>query len=106
MGDYTDAAVAATGRVLTTAYKVGRGFLDDDEVAAWERLGRPEPAPGSVAAANSETSPEQTSGGEPASRSLATRPEEPEGFPIAPEERGSAPAEPAAPDAPTRRGQG
>jgi hypothetical protein len=106
MGDYTDAAVAATGRLLTTAYKVGRGFLDDDEVAAWERLGRPEPAPGSVADASAETPPEQPSGGEPASRSLATRPEEPEGSPVAPEERGSTPAEPAAPDAPARRGQG
>jgi hypothetical protein len=43
MGDYTDAAVSVPANLLRTAYKVGRGFLDDSEVAAWEDLGRPAP---------------------------------------------------------------
>jgi hypothetical protein len=28
---------------LATAYRVGKGFLSDEEVAAWEKLGHPEP---------------------------------------------------------------
>ncbi len=39
-GDYTDAAVAAQGP-LTTAYKVGRGFLTEQEAADWDKLGKP-----------------------------------------------------------------
>ena len=38
--DYTDAAVCVPKGMLKTAYQYGRGFLDDDEVAAWEALGR------------------------------------------------------------------
>ena len=41
-GDFTDAAVAVT-EGLKTAYRVGKGFLTDDEVAVWEKLGKPEP---------------------------------------------------------------
>lgn len=44
-GDYTDAAVAVK-EGLQTAYRVGRGFLSDEEVAAWENLGKPEKADG------------------------------------------------------------
>jgi hypothetical protein len=54
MGDYTDAAVAAPpGNPLTTAYRIGRGFLDDREVAEWEALGRP--ATASAAAGDTHT---------------------------------------------------
>lgn len=38
--DYTDAAVCVPKGMLKTAYQYGRGFLDDDEVAEWEALGR------------------------------------------------------------------
>lgn len=106
MGDYTDAAVAAPGRVLATAYKVGRGFLDDSEVAAWERLGRPEAAPPAGEAADAGTPTEQSSAGESAREPLATKPEEPEGSPGAPEEMGSAPADHAAPSVPPSRSRG
>lgn len=41
-GDYTDAAVAVK-EGIKTAYQVGRGFLSDEEVAAWENLGKPQP---------------------------------------------------------------
>ncbi len=41
-GDYTDAAVAVK-EGIKTAYQVGRGFLSDEEVAAWENLGKPVP---------------------------------------------------------------
>ncbi len=41
--DYTDAAVCLPKGLMKTAYRYGRGFLDDDEVAEWEALGRPEP---------------------------------------------------------------
>jgi len=40
--DYTDAAVCLPPGVMKTAYKFGRGFLDDKEVAEWEELGAPE----------------------------------------------------------------
>jgi hypothetical protein len=41
--DFTDAACVTPG--LKTAYKIGRGFLTDEDVAAWEDLGKPqEPA--------------------------------------------------------------
>ncbi|MBL8564589.1 MAG: DUF3306 domain-containing protein [Hyphomicrobiaceae bacterium] len=39
-GDYTDAQWA-TG-AIATAYRVGKGMLTDEEIAAWERLGRPD----------------------------------------------------------------
>ena len=38
-GDYTDAQWA-TG-AIATAYRVGKGMLTDEEIAAWERLGLP-----------------------------------------------------------------
>ena len=44
-GDFTDAAVAVPAGTLQTAYKVGRGFLSDEEVAAWDKLGKPEAEP-------------------------------------------------------------
>ncbi len=47
-GDYTDAAMALKGAVKT-AYKVGQGFLSDDEAHAWDTLGRP-PVSAEVAA--------------------------------------------------------
>ena len=97
MGDYTDAAVAAPGRLLTTAYKVGRGFLDDSEVAAWERLGRPEPAPPAVAVAEGATPPAAPPADESACEPLASSAEESEDASVAPEETGSAPADRAAP---------
>ncbi|MEO0672899.1 MAG: DUF3306 domain-containing protein, partial [Pseudomonadota bacterium] len=37
--DFTDAATVPIGP-LKTAYKVGQGFLSDDEVAEWEKLGQ------------------------------------------------------------------
>lgn len=41
--DYTDAAMVPLNGVKT-AYKIGRGFLSDAEVAEWEALGRVETA--------------------------------------------------------------
>ena len=60
--DYTDAAVAVPPGTLKTAYRIGKGFLTDEEVAEWEKLGKPaeatndatavaKPAEGSQAAA-------------------------------------------------------
>ncbi|MEM1307100.1 MAG: GNAT family N-acetyltransferase [Pseudomonadota bacterium] len=43
--DFTDAALAVPLGTLKTAYRVGRGFLTDEEVAEWDRLGRPDPDP-------------------------------------------------------------
>ncbi len=40
-GDYTDAAVVPKSGIVKTAYKVGQGFLSDDEAHAWHRLGKP-----------------------------------------------------------------
>lgn len=40
--DYTDAAVCPPKGLLKTAYRYGRGFLSDEEVAEWEALGKPE----------------------------------------------------------------
>jgi putative acetyltransferase len=40
-GDYTDAAVAVPAGTLKTAYRIGRGFMTDEDVAAWEKLGKP-----------------------------------------------------------------
>lgn len=41
-GDFTDAAVGVPAGTLKTAYRVGKGFLSDEELAVWERLGHPE----------------------------------------------------------------
>ena len=41
LGDYTDAAVAVPAGTLKTAYRIGKGFLTDEEVAVWEKLGHP-----------------------------------------------------------------
>lgn len=38
-GDFTDAALAAPTGGLQTAYTIGRGFMIDDEIVAWARLG-------------------------------------------------------------------
>ncbi|MFV0294601.1 MAG: DUF3306 domain-containing protein [Hyphomicrobiaceae bacterium] len=43
--DFSDAVWASPG--LKTAYKVGRGFLSDAEVAEWDRLGKPAQEPDS-----------------------------------------------------------
>ena len=40
-GDFTDAAVAVPAGTLKTAYRVGKGFMTDEEVAEWEKLGKP-----------------------------------------------------------------
>lgn len=40
-GDYTDAAMVPQG-VLKTAYRVGRGFLSDEDVTEWDALGKAE----------------------------------------------------------------
>ena len=46
MEDFGDAAKAVPMGTLKTAYKVGQGFLSDEEAAEWGRLGRKEePAP-------------------------------------------------------------
>ncbi len=39
--DYTDAAVAVPPGTLKTAYRIGKGFLTDEEAAEWEKLGKP-----------------------------------------------------------------
>jgi putative acetyltransferase len=59
LGDYTDAAVAVPAGTLKTAYRIGKGFMTDEEVAVWEKLGHPaeaevaakSPAPGAAAVA-------------------------------------------------------
>lgn len=43
--DYTDAAVAVPAGTLKTAYRIGKGFLSDDEVAQWDALGKPAAVP-------------------------------------------------------------
>ncbi|MEQ8823100.1 MAG: DUF3306 domain-containing protein [Filomicrobium sp.] len=44
--DYTDAAVCLPKGMMKTAYQYGRGFLNDEEVAEWEALGKePEQLP-------------------------------------------------------------
>lgn len=37
-GDFTDAAVAVPNGMLKTAYRVGQGFLSDDEARTWDAL--------------------------------------------------------------------
>jgi len=41
IGDYTDEAVALPMGAIQTAYKVGQGFLSDEEAADWDALGHP-----------------------------------------------------------------
>jgi len=43
MDDFSDAACAVPTGLLRTAYKVGQGFLSDEEAAEWDRLGRTKP---------------------------------------------------------------
>jgi len=51
-GDYTDAAVGVPAGTLKTSYRIGRGFMTDEDVAAWEKLGKPvDEAPAAPAAA-------------------------------------------------------
>jgi hypothetical protein len=61
--DFTDAACAVPAGALKTAYRVGRGFLTNEEVADWERLGAP-PAD-SVARASEPAGTSEVSAPEP-----------------------------------------
>ena len=54
-GDFTDAACAVPPGTLKTSYRIGKGFLTDEEVAEWEKLGVPEPE--KVASAPGEPEP-------------------------------------------------
>jgi hypothetical protein len=65
--DYTDAAVVPIGGIKT-AYKIGRGFLSDTEVAEWEALGRPEQA--DVALADTGEGEEAQAASEPSAESV------------------------------------
>jgi putative acetyltransferase len=56
-GDFTDKAVALPAGMLKTAYKVGRGFMTDEEVAEWERLGKPDEKKIAAAHATKESTP-------------------------------------------------
>lgn len=75
--DYTDAAVAVPPGTLKTAYRIGKGFLTDEEVVEWEKLGHPaetevsaklpaETAAGTAAAAATDVGPPATVAAEPA----------------------------------------
>jgi len=63
MEDFTDAARAVPGGLLRTAYKVGQGFLSDEEAAEWDRLGRKgepaQPPPASAEISIGAESPDQ-----------------------------------------------
>ena len=64
MDDFTDAACAVPSGLLRTAYKVGQGFLSDEEAAEWDRLGRtapkaPQPAQETTEVAVRTESPDQ-----------------------------------------------
>jgi putative acetyltransferase len=62
LGDYTDAAVAVPAGTLKTAYRIGKGFLTDEEVAEWEKLGRPaEPQVAAKEATGDATTPSAAS---------------------------------------------
>jgi hypothetical protein len=54
--DYTDAARCVPMGALKTAYRIGRGFLTDEEAAEWEKLGDPKQSrpEASLASATSE----------------------------------------------------
>lgn len=60
--DYTDAARAVPAGTLKTAYRIGKGFLSDDEVAQWDALGKPAavPAVATVAATEPAAAAEAT----------------------------------------------
>jgi hypothetical protein len=103
MGDYTDAAVCVPADLLRTAYKVGRGFLDDSEAAAWEDLGRPAPTP--VAAAEDAPPVAPAPAAEVQGEPVAASREEPAGSSTAPEETESATAEAAVPSPAPGRSQ-
>jgi putative acetyltransferase len=60
-GDFTDAAVAVPAGTLKTAYRVGKGFLSDEEVAEWEKLGHP--AEPTTAVAGTPSSPPDAKAG-------------------------------------------
>lgn len=47
--DYTDAALAVPAGTLKTAYRIGKGFLSDEEAAEWDALGKPETEKAAVA---------------------------------------------------------
>lgn len=66
-GDFTDAAVASPGGVRT-AYRLFRGFLSDDDVAAWDSLGKP---PTEVGAQKSSGDGEMTAHDNPAPAAVA-----------------------------------
>jgi hypothetical protein len=92
--DFTD-AVWATSEIKT-AWRVGRGFMSDEEVADWERLGRPD-EPGNVPAPATgeavETAALDTSnaaGAEPLPSAAASEP-------VASSSAGPAPVAPADP---------
>lgn len=87
--DYTDAAMAVDK--ISSSWQVGQGFLTDEEVATWDRLGRPEQseparevaeAEGSEqaeqagAACRSEQSGLETDGMQPAKADAAEVPDE------------------------------
>ncbi len=40
-GDFTDKAVAVAPGTLQTAWRIGKGFLTDEEAAEWDALGKP-----------------------------------------------------------------
>lgn len=54
--DFTDAACAVPAGALKTAYRVGKGFLSDEEVADWEKLGAPATDTGAAASERAGTS--------------------------------------------------
>lgn len=58
MEDFGDAARAVPMGTLKTAYKIGQGFLSDEEAAEWDRLGRKEEQPASPSAAPIAIGPE------------------------------------------------
>jgi putative acetyltransferase len=60
-GDFTDAGVAVPAGTLKTAYRVGKGFLTDEEVAVWEKLGHPQKT--IIAAADAPPAPPAASAG-------------------------------------------
>jgi hypothetical protein len=62
VGDFTDAACAVPGGLLRTAYKVGQGFLSDEEAAVWDRLGRPAVKPAADGAAPDDAASEVPEG--------------------------------------------
>jgi hypothetical protein len=68
-GDFTDAACAVPPGTLKTSYRIGRGFLSDEEVAEWEKLGVPEPE--EIARAPEGAEPRETAAREDGSQAAA-----------------------------------